>query len=201
MLRRATLVLAIAILAVSGCSSSEPATTAPSTTTSAQKANGRPTAPPAVATPVDLGSLRRTPCAALTSAQQKQIGFQAVEPGDHEGTTADTGFCVWQRKPESGKDDGYGYRLTLSISGDQLAKVYAEASDPDGHWTEFEPREIGDLPAVVGSVTTPENQCDVVVGAGNGQGIEINGTIVPDDPTLCDRFVQAAEWIVAAARR
>lgn len=130
-----------------------------------------------------------------------KIGFRTYDPIDPEGANSQYSSCRWIEKPKAGTDNGYGYRMAVYMSGDPLAKAYAEANDPDGSWDVFEARQVRGLPAVVRSLTTKEDQCSVVVGTGNGQGIELNGTITADDPTLCDRFVKAAEWVVDAARR
>lgn len=53
---------------------------------------------------------------------------------------------------------------------------------------------------MVRSLTAPDGRCSVVVGTGRGQGIEVDGSITAGDPTLCERFTTAAEWIIDAAR-
>jgi hypothetical protein len=51
---------------------------------------------------------------------------------------------------------------------DPLAKAYAE-SNPDGYdWTVFEERQIRGLPAVVRSLSTSDDECEMIVGTGNG---------------------------------
>ena len=209
MLRRLTPVIALAALVASGCTGApDPASatkTATATATTAPttiSASARPTVAPPVSDPVDLRRFHDHPCAALTPAQQKQLGFQKFDPVDHEGAGPTTGSCVWTEKPKTGTDDGYGYRLTLTMSGDPLAEAYADSGHQEGYrWEVFEMREVRGLPAVLRSLSTPDDQCSIVVSTGRGQGIEVDGTITADDPTLSDRFAKAAGWIIDAARR
>lgn len=211
----ASVLVVAAALGIAGCTSDNRTDPAPATTTSTPNEptttisppntpskTSRPTAPPPVTDPVDVRPFHDHPCAALTAAQQKQIGFRQYDPVDPEATNSDSSNCVWLEKPNPGTDGGYGYRLTISVAGDPLAEAYSESNPHGGvDWDMFEPRQIRGLPSVVRSLTTPDHQCSVVVGTGNGQGIEINGTIPAGDPSLCDRFVTAAEWLADAARR
>jgi Protein of unknown function (DUF3558) len=160
----------------------------------------RPTKTPEVVDPVDLRAFRSKPCATLTPEQQRQVGFLHYDPVDHEGSNDSFGVCVWRHNPKPATPNNYGYRLMLHVSGDPLAEAYA-ASNDRSVWQVFEPRRIRGLPAVVRSLSTPEDQCEVIVGTGNGQGITINGTIIRSDPTLCDRFTTATEWIIDTIRK
>jgi hypothetical protein len=214
MLRRIAPVIAVVALIIAGCTSEDNPNPGATTTTTTQAAptttakpsttseTSRPTNAPPVTDPVDLRRFHEHPCAALTRAQQQEIGFRKYDPVEPEGANTQFGTCVWLEEPKAGTDDGYGYRLTVSMSGDPLAGAYAESNPHEGvNWVVFEPRQIRGFPAVVRSLTRPDDQCSVVVGTGNGQGIEVDGTITADDPTLCDRFVTAAEWVVDAVRK
>lgn len=212
MLRRLIPVLAMVALAGSGCTGdpapapTPPTTPTPTTTTTTSTSPSttetpRPTIAPPVTEPVDLRPLREHACAVLTRAQQRQIGFRQYDQVAPEGANSQYSSCRWLEKPKAGTNNGYGYRIGIYLSGDPLAEAYADSNARDGYdWDSFEARQIGGLPAVVRSLLTPDDDCSVVVGTGNGQGIEINGTVDPSDPTLCDRFVKAAEWIVDKAR-
>lgn len=210
MLRRIAPVLLVTTLAIAACTTDDhpapPGTRDPATTTTGHSTptttgeTPRPTAAPPVTKPVDLRPLRDHPCAALTQAQQNTIGFRPYEPSDHEAVNSAFSNCRWLQKSGPNNDIDHGYHVWL-WSSDPLAKAYAEANDPAGSWAVFEPREIRGLPAVVRSLGTPDEQCSVVVGTGNGQGIEVDGVTSTADPTLCERFTTAAEWIVDAARK
>lgn len=204
-LRIVPLLAALAV-AVGGCTGDvgaerPPSSTVAGTTTSrpASSEVSRPTIPPAVTEPVDLRSFHAKPCATLTAEQQREVGFHQYDPVDHESSNSQFGVCVWRDNPEPATDANYGYRLMLHISGDPLAEAYA-AGDDRAMWSVFEPRQVRGLPAVVRSLSTTDDQCEVVVGTGNGQGITISGTIAASDPTLCDRFTTAAEWVIDAVR-
>lgn len=201
-------ILAVTVFAISGCTGdndagappgstgTSPGTTTPPPGTSQEP---RPTSAPEVTDPIDLRSFHATPCATLTPEQQQQVGFHQYDPVDHESSNSQFGVCVWRHNPQPATDANYGYRLMLNVSGDPLAEAYA-ASNDRGTWTVFEPRQIRGLPAVVRSLSTPDDQCEVIVGTGNGQGITISGTIAASDPGLCDRFTTAAEWVIDAVR-
>jgi hypothetical protein len=66
----------------------------------------------------------------------------------------------------------------------------------------FEPRQIRGLPAVTRAFSTAGDHCEVIVDAGNGQGISLAGSLTAAlDPKLCDRLVTATEWVVDTIRR
>jgi len=190
----------VAAVALSACTaepSPPPDTTPPETSATSETA--RPTGPPPVAAPVDLGALGGHACAVLSGAQQAELGMR-VAPTEAGET------CVWdqsERAPGSG--DQFGYVLGVDLAGDPLAEAYRRGDDRTGAgqdytWALFEPRSVRELPAVVRSLVDPAGQCEVVVGTGNGQGISVKGVVAPTDPDLCDRLVSAAELVVDAAR-
>jgi hypothetical protein len=200
--------LAVTVVAITGCTGDNGAgatpssTRAPSSTTTSPPASSqqpRPASAPEVTDPIDLRSSYTRPCATLTPSQQRQVGFHQYDPVDHESHNSQFGVCVWRHNPRPATEANYGYRLMLHVSGDPLAEAYAASNDRD-IWPVFEPRQIRGLPAVVRSLSTPDDQCEVIVGTGNGQGITISGTITASDPALCDRFTTAAEWVINAAR-
>jgi hypothetical protein len=199
--------LAATVVAITGCTGDNGAGATPSTGASSSTATSPPassqdirsTSAPEVTDPVDLRSFYTKPCATLTPRQQRQVGFYQYDPVDHESHNSQFGVCVWRHNPQPATDANYGYRLMLHVSGDPLAEAYATSDDRDT-WSVFEPRQIRDLPAVVRSLSTPDDQCEVIVGTGNGQGITISGTITASDPTLCERFTTAAERVISAAR-
>jgi len=135
----------------------------------------------------------------LTSAQQNRIGLR---PLVDETTTELAGFCEWEHRSGSGTEQ-YAYEIRLNMSGDLLAEAYRESNEPnhgDPKWVVFETRDIRGLPAVIRSLSTLDDHCEVIVGTGNGQSVEISGVIGTADPTMHDRLVTAAEWVVDAAR-
>lgn len=208
-----------AALTITGCTGDDHADPRPTTTTATttnepetttsppttSTTTPRPTVAPPVTEPVDLRSLYDHPCAVLTPAQRRQIGFRTFDPVEPEGVNSKFSTCIWKKEPKAGTDDGYGYTLTLFVSGDPLARAYAESNKHDEYkqfdWATFEPRQLDGLPAVVRSLVSPDDECGVVVGTGHGHGIEISGVVAHKDRTLCDRMVAAAEWVVDAARR
>jgi hypothetical protein len=152
-----------------------------------------------VAAPVDLGALRAHPCSALTAAQQRELDL-AAKPV--EVATADYGTCIWnQTKPDV---DGrqFGYVLRVDAAADPLDDAYRKSGEhtPSGDptWAVFEPRTIAELPAVVRSLADRTTQCEVIVGAGNDQGVSMKGIVRPAEPDLCDRLTRAAKLALAA---
>lgn len=207
-------VLAAVLVAIVGCTSDNgtsqapnstgatPSTATPSTATSSPTSSlePRPTIAPEVADPVDLRPFHTKSCATLTPEQQRQVGFLRRDLVEHEASNDLFGVCLWRHNPKPATPDNYAYRLILHISGDPLAEAYADSNDRYA-WRVFEPRRIRGLPAVVRSFSTPDDQCELIIGTGNGQGITINGTIIRTDPTLCDRFTTAAEWVIDTVRQ
>ena len=185
MLRRLAPMVAVA-LAIAGCGTAPtdppPPGTATSTTTSG--------------TTINLGSVYEHPCATLTSAQQHQL---SLPPQVRESAGDSTGMCKWS------KDDDSNFFLRFDLRSGALAEAYKRRGerDPNGDlvWKSFEPGEIRGLPAVVRSFSEVGTHCEVIVDAGNGQGISITGSLLTTlDPKLCDRLVTASEWIVDKAR-
>jgi uncharacterized protein DUF3558 len=181
MLRRLVPVLAAGLL-LAGCGGDPaPATPPPakdtpaSTTTSA----GRPTEAPPAADPVDLSAGYRHPCATLTDAQQKRLGFRAVP---EERADESVGTCNWAKK----------YVLQLFPHTDPLADAYQDSNN--SKWAVFEPRELHGVPAVVRAAD--KSSCEVIVGVSRGQGVVISGSTAG-----CDRLVTAAGLVVDTLRR
>lgn len=208
MRRRIAPVIAVAVaLFVPGCTggdrvdpeSSTVTTTAssPAGTTSPATTSGssRPAVAPQVTEPVDLRPFHARPCATVTSPQQNRIGLR---PLVDETTTDLSGFCEWEHRSGPGTEH-YAYEIRLNMSGDLLAEAYRESNEPK--WVVFETRDIRGLPAVIRSLSTLDDQCEVIVGTGNGQSVEISGVIGTADPTMRDRLVTAAEWVVDAVRK
>jgi Protein of unknown function (DUF3558) len=194
-------ILVAVVVAIGGCTGDNGADAAPSSTgasssTTTSPPDRRPTNAPEVTDPIDLHPFYAKPCATLTAEQQRQVGFNHYDPVDHESSNRQFAVCVWRHNPQPATGANYGYRLMLHVSGDPLAEAYGAS----GTWSVFEPRQVRGLPAIVRSLSTPDDQCEVIVGTGNGQGITISGTIAASDPTLCDRFTTAAEWVIDAVR-
>lgn len=182
-----------AVALVSGCAAApEPPPPSPTGTTTSTTA---PTAPPTVGSPVDV-----TPyaggraCSLLTTRQVAELGF----PGDATAlfeTRDDGPGCMWTR------DDGNGpfeiLSITISLTGDPLAARYRRSGDVKV----FEEHTVRGLPSAATSDGLGD-QCEVTIGTGNGQGIEILGHLVDDeDPELCDRLLTAAGWVIDAVQR
>jgi len=91
------------------------------------------------------------------------------------------------------------YTLRDYVGGDPLAKAYQDNGPKE--WSAFEEHTARGLPAVTQVPGEGERVCKVVVGAGNGQGIAIVGSLGLEDPTLCQRLLTAAEWVVDAVRK
>ena len=187
MLRRLLPVLAT-ILLLAGCSG-DPAPTPPpaedtSPVASTPQSPQRPTEAPAAADPVDLSAGYRHPCATLTDAQQKQLGFR---PAPEERADESVGTCNWAKK----------YVLRLHPHADPLADAYRDSNSQQ--WKVFEPREVHGVPAVVRAAAAGAGPCEVVVGVSRGQGVVITGNKA--DAKLCDRLVQAAGFVVDTLRR
>ncbi|HWM07086.1 MAG TPA: DUF3558 domain-containing protein [Actinophytocola sp.] len=183
-------------LAVPACGGGDagPTSTPPAPPTSSSTEASRPTTAPPVATPVDLDALRARPCSGITTAQQRELGFQ-VEPV--EVPTADYGTCVWDQSEPDADGKQFGYILRVDTAVDPLDDAYRESDErtptDDLTWGVFEPDTIANLPAVIRSLDDRTAQCEVIVGAGGGQGLSVKGVVSPPSPDLCDRLVQAAE--------
>ena len=116
--------------------------------------------------------------------------------------------CEWFRdESKPGWLETYTYTLTVHVTGDPLANAYRDDNSRHGsgqrRWTVFEPRTVGDLPAVVRAPADPGKSCEVVVGAGEGQGLTISGLVTTgfEDATMCRRLLAAAELVIDKARR
>lgn len=195
MRRRALAMLAMALTAVTGCTGpTDPPT--PTTTSQPSPQKPRPSSAPDVGEPIDLRPYRRHSCALLNAAQLQDLG---LPPQTFEGADAETGVCRWDA------DGRYG--LDLYVTGDPLAVAYRDSNlrldSGEWRWPLFEPQTIRGLPAVTHSTFDPETYCEVVVSTGNGQGIDISGSVLEDDadPELCDRLVTAAGLVIDAVQR
>ncbi len=192
-------VLALATVVLSACTDdvtpSPPVTTEPTTTSETP----RPTVAPAIEVPIDLTPHHRQACALLTPTQTTELRFP---PKATNGANDETGLCQWNSVPSG---DAI-YAITVYMTGDPLGLAYQHSSDRlDAGglvWEPFEIRTIEGLPAVVKVMGDPSTYCEVVIGAGGGQGILLTASISPElaDPVLCDRMVTAAAWVVTAAR-
>jgi hypothetical protein len=135
----------------------------------------------------------------LTVQQVTELGFPAdTEIHDED----DTRGCAWTRGDSKTEASFALLAVTIHLTGDPLAAAYREnESPPQG--TTFAARTVRDLPAVTLARGYSYDQCEVTVGAGNGQGIVILGHLVvgEDEPSLCDRLVTAAELVVDAVRK
>lgn len=213
---RTVVVLALCAVALVGCTttdSSPPATTtittttatAPTTTTAprttSQAPTPRPTVAPQVAEPLDLESLRDHPCTVLSAQQLAELGLYAPPKG---AVNDEFGTCAWVRNEI--EPTGYGYRLTINVTGDHLGAAYRDSNQTLGapnhyqRYAVFEPRTISGFPAVVSTATDLATTCEVVVGTGNGQAIVMEGTVRPTNPDLCLSVVTAVEWVIEVAR-
>lgn len=193
------LVCALTASACSGDDGPAPTSNRAAPPTSSSTESSRPTTAPPVAAPANLDTLRARPCSALTAAQQRELDF-AAEPV--EVATVDYGTCIWnQTKPDP---DGrqFGYVLRVDTAADPLDDAYRHSGERtpagDHTWAVFEPRTIAELPTVVRSLADRTTQCEVIVGAGNDQGLSIKGIARPAYPDLCDRLTRAAELALAA---
>jgi hypothetical protein len=66
--------------------------------------------------------------------------------------------------------------------------------------TTFEEHAVGGLPAVKMARGYSESQCELIIGAGNGQGIVLLGELFvgEGETSVCDRLVTAAGYVVDA---
>jgi hypothetical protein len=145
----------------------------------------------------------------LDDQQQADLGLR---PAPYENIppqeTTDDGFgmCAWSDPPGAHAGASYGYSIRILLTGDPLAEAYQDSNSTDTvysepSWPVFITRTIRDLPAVVRTRTELKFACEIVIGAGNGQGLAIKGVHTPDDPSLCERMVAMAELVVDAARK
>jgi len=185
-----------ALAACDGGNEPRPTPTPTSTTDSP-----RPTVAPAVHDALDLRPHRLRTCALLTKSQVAELDFP---PQNSEGASREGGLCEWfADRSGPGRTETYLFNLHADVAGDPLAAAYRESNDAVGDrpvWQLFDERTVGGLPAVVRSRDDPAASCQVVVGAGNGQGITMSASTGGSDPRLCDRMVTAATWVVDRAR-
>ncbi|MFL6126460.1 DUF3558 family protein [Actinophytocola sp.] len=205
--RNTALLAVVAAMALSGCGGADvpppPPATSPSTSASETPA---PSAPPSVSDPVDLSPYARHPCAVLTARQVTDLGLPAerIEELSVE-LRGEIWQCEWAWDNNPHKPVRFGrYMFTVYPAGDPLAKSYQDHSSPAGEprvTRKFEEHDVRGLPAVTWSWGGGDLDCEVVVGAGNGQGFTISAgeTSVPD-AGMCPRLVAAAELIVDTVR-
>lgn len=204
------LFMTAAALSLTSCTGGDPPHTttdstgrppAPATTTTTTVAEPtRPTEAPPVADPVDLRPFHSRACDTLTTIQQSQLGFPPLV-----GNKANKvfGSCEWEQRDSAGNLRA-AYWVRLYIVKDPLAAAYRDSNDfiqpGEPTWEIFEPRQVRGLPAVARSIT-PGGDCDLIVGTGNGQGMELGASDGGlDDPTMCDRLTTAAEWAIDTVR-
>jgi hypothetical protein len=193
----------VATMIVAACTTTEPPTTTTTSTTTSE--TSRSTVAPEVPQPLDLQPHRLHSCALLTPEQAADLDFP---PQTFEGAHIDAGTCEWElTNTESGQVEQYRYVLDVYMNGDPLAHNYREGNKRTSQgkwmWETFEPRTIRGLPAVVMAMGDPTKYCNVVVGTGGGQGIEISGntTLGFEKPNLCESLVDAAGLIIDSVRK
>lgn len=162
-----------------------------------------PSAPPSVDVPVDLSSYSQ-PCSLLTAQQLGELEFPSEASPEQDGQSH---RCTWHEDDRDQEAPFVIFAVTIHLTGDPLARVYQEHHSRRGNeeqeWTSFEAHTVRGLPAVTLVRGLAEAQCEVIVGAGNGQGVVVFGSLSgrAEDPGLCDRLVTAAGWVVDAVRR
>jgi hypothetical protein len=154
---------------------------------------------PVVDEPVNLRPHRTHPCALLSRQELARLEF----PRQQQFERPTNGDCEWFRdESKPGWLETYTYTLTVHATGDPLANAYRDAAG-ERRWTRFEPRTVRGLPAVERAPADPGKFCEVVVGAGQGQGLTISGLVTTgfEDATMCRRLLAAAELVIDKARR
>jgi len=195
------LVAAMILTACTATPRNDPATTSGTTTSETP----RSTVAPEVPQPVDLQPHRLHSCALLTAAQTEDLDFP---PQTFEGANVDAGTCEWEWT-DSAPDrvEQYLYVLDVHMTGDPLGHNYLEGNRRTSQgkwvWGTFEPTTIRGLPAVVMAMDDPTSYCNVVVGFGGSQGIEISADVTEgfEKPKLCESLVEAAGLIIDSVRR
>lgn len=111
--------------------------------------------------------------------------------------------CEWARR-DSSREPGL-YTFTVYPTGDPLAKAYQDHNSRRGEsdtvWR-FEEHTVRELPAMARFTGEGDHGCELIVGAGHGQGFTLwaGATSVPD-VGMCQRLVTAAELVIDAVRR
>ena len=189
----------VAAMVLTSCSGTEEPPPPPSSTTT----EAAPlSVAPVVDVPVDLRPHRAHPCALLSRQELTRLEFPRQQ--QFEGTTKGARDCEWFRdESKPGWLETYTYTLTNHVTGDPLANAYRENDSGQRRWTMFEPRTVGDLPAVLRAPADPGKFCEIVVGAGEGQGLTISGLVTTgfEDATMCRRLLAAAELVIDKTRR
>jgi hypothetical protein len=206
--RNLAVLVIVTAITLSGCGGTEaPPPPTPSTgTTTTTSETPVPSEPPAVSDPVDLTPYARHPCTALTPQQVTDLGLPSERIEELSLELRDEIWqCRWSWKnshKELPTKVGL-YTFTVYPAGDPLGKAYQENSHRDERDTrEFKARTVRGLPAVMRFAGEGDYGCEVVVGAGNGQGFTLwSGATSVADADMCPRLVAAAELVVDAVRR
>lgn len=197
-----------AALLVASCSgepdapaaSSQPSSSASSTASSTPSSSssvpgGRPTTAPEVTRTLDASLLANEPCAAIEPESLEKLGVPTqAKPRDNENGRA----CMW------GKDAAYP-QLTIAFAtkGDLFGEAYSHSAlpaEPGGstpRWALFEPITVLDQPAVkYAQKADGSGSCDVVVGLGGGQAIDVTSAISAKTGDQCATAIAIAEQLV-----
>jgi hypothetical protein len=205
MTARGLLGLGVIATLLSGCGGTESRPAPPTSPTGTTTVSPPPSVPPPVSDPVDLGPYSRNPCPLLNAQQLTELEI----PEEHiESPEQETGawYCMWSKNSDQ-ESALVIYTVTVYMTGDPLSEAYRENRSRhdknERQWPVFDAHTVRGLPAVTKVVGDPETQCQVIVGAGNGQGVKVFGHLGLGigNPDLCQRLVTAAEWVVDAVRK
>jgi hypothetical protein len=191
--------LALAALALAGCSTTTggtanpAASSAPGTASSAEGGGGN--GAPKVSSPLDPAKLKSDPCSVLSASQRSTLGLEDGTP--RSGAAGSS--CAWVYS----SDETRSSRVDIAAdpNTDGLAGIYdLYAKGGTDQYEYWEPAEVSGYPAVYAATKDfrAQGQCKLLVGVTDTQAVQVFAQIGngPGATEPCPYAEKAAEAMI-----
>ncbi len=189
------LTLAIAALALAGCTA-QPGTPVPTSDSSASTSTStsseeNPAEAPRVKDPLDAAAFVQKPCTLLTADQATTLGLETEGTG---GKGTDAPFCSWGNKER--EDYTVGFK-----PGNEKGLSDHYRANESGRWKYFEPTNVSGYPAVFAALTDlrDDGHCSIVVGVRDELIFFVNSRGGPGRES-CDKVKEIAGEVIATMK-